>query len=81
MCEVLEEMRKAYETRNFSYLPGLIEEAQVMVSRMEAGLRDKEDLRELNEDRSKLKAEVKKLKTEVTDLEVKKKFLIEAKGK
>lgn len=45
LCGVLEEMRKAYETRNFSYLPGLIEEAQRMGNRMEAALSDKHDLR------------------------------------
>jgi hypothetical protein len=33
-------MRKCHETRNYSYLPSLIEEAQTMANRMEAKLLD-----------------------------------------
>jgi len=61
LCSVLEEMRECYKTRNFSYLNGLIEEAQSMGNRMEAGLEDKKDLEKLREDISKLKMEINKL--------------------
>jgi len=64
LCSVLEEMRKAYETRNFSYLIGLIEEAQSMGNRMEARLWDQKDFERAKEEHSKLKAEIKELKKE-----------------
>ena len=68
MCDVLEEMRKAYETRNFSYLPGLIEEIQSMGNRMEAALSDKKDLRDIRDNLPKLRQEYKKLALEVKSL-------------
>lgn len=43
LCTVLQEMRTCYKTRNFSYLLGLIEEAQVMGDRMESALGEKSD--------------------------------------
>ena len=43
LCEVLDEMRKCFETRNFCGLNGLIEEAQGMGNKMEASLADKGD--------------------------------------
>lgn len=44
LCTVLEEMRTCHKTRNFSYLIGLIEEAQVLAERMESALSDKKEL-------------------------------------
>ena len=41
MCCVLDEMRKCFKTRNFSYLDALIEEIQVMGNKMEAGLEER----------------------------------------
>lgn len=61
LCDVLDEMRKLYETRNFSGLLGLIEEAQSMANRMEAGLGDKKDLIKMHEEWNELR---KKLKEE-----------------
>ena len=55
ICEVLREMRKCYETRNFSYLLGLIEEAQTLANRMEAAIQDVGDLKELHQKISTLK--------------------------
>lgn len=49
LCDVLEEMRKAYETRNFSYLLGLIEEAQTMANKMEAKIATIHDFERLSE--------------------------------
>ena len=64
LCAVLDEMRKAFETRNFSYLTGLIEEAQSMGNKMEAKLWDQKDFIAAKEEHEKLKAELKELKKE-----------------
>ena len=61
LCDVLDEMRKCYETRNFCSLNGLIEEAQSMGNRMEAALEDSKSIKNLQEEVSKLNKEVKKL--------------------
>lgn len=61
LCSTLEAMRKSYETRNFSGLLGLIEEAQYLADRMEAALGDSKDIRKLSEERAKLRKEVKAL--------------------
>jgi hypothetical protein len=69
VCDVLEEIRKCYETRNFSGLLGLIEEVQTLVNRMEAGLRDYSDAG-YNEDRiADIKKELKELKKEKRKLQ------------
>jgi hypothetical protein len=72
VCSVLDEMRKCHETRNYSYLPGLIEEAQTMVNKMEAALYDQSDLKYAEK-------KLKELKKEVEVLEAKKEFLEEKK--
>jgi hypothetical protein len=72
ICDVLEAMRKAYETRNFSYLMGLIEEAQNKANRMEAALHDRDDLEYYQKDIRRLKREKAKLEKEVNALEEKK---------
>lgn len=64
VCDVLAEMRKCYETRNFSYLLGLIEELQSLGNRMESALSDKNDVREWTEKRYDLKKEIKDLYAE-----------------
>jgi hypothetical protein len=61
VCDVLTEMRKCHETRNFTGLIGLIEEVQSLVNRMEAGLNDKNDVIDWTKKRKKLKEEIKKL--------------------
>lgn len=69
LCAVLEEMRKLNETRNYAPLLSLIEEAQVMGNRMEAGLSDIKDHKSLLEDISKLKKELKALRKEKKELD------------
>ena len=59
LCNVFEEMRKCFETRNFSGLLGLIEEAQTMANRMEAALQDKKDVIRAHDTLKELKAEIK----------------------
>tara|TARA_Y100000389_G_scaffold40968_1_gene35577 strand:+ start:517 stop:702 length:186 start_codon:yes stop_codon:yes gene_type:complete len=54
-------MRDCVKTSNFSYLSGLIEEAQSLANRMESRLYEIKDFEKLHEDIRKLKAEKKKL--------------------
>jgi len=66
ICSVLEEMRSCNETKNYSYLLGLIEEAQSMANKMESKIdliNDFEELKdkykELEEQKNELKKEIK----------------------
>ena len=69
ICDVLDEMRKCVKTLNFSYLLGLIEEAQTLGSRMESKLFDIKDFDRLHEEIRDLKKKKKKLEKEVEALE------------
>ena len=69
LCDVLKEMRKIHETRNFSYLLGLIEEAQTMGNRMEAVLNDIHDIDYLRKTRKRLEKEIKRLEAKKEELE------------
>ena len=67
ICGVLDEMRSCNETKNYSYLLGLIEEAQSMANKMESKIdliKDFEDLKEqcknLVERKNDLKKDIKK---------------------
>lgn len=68
-CEVLDEMRKFYKTRNFSGLLGLIEELQTMFNRMEAALAEQKDLAAMHEEWHDLKDKIKQAKNELKKLE------------
>lgn len=68
LCSVLEEMRKLHETRNFSGLLGLIEEAQSMANRMEAALHDNKDTANARKILSDLKKEVAALEARKIEL-------------
>ena len=66
ICDVFSEMRSCNETKNYSYLLGLIEEAQSMANKMESkidlindfeALKDK--YKELEEQKNELKKEIK----------------------
>ena len=67
LCDVLQEMRECTKTLNFSYLLGLIEEAQTLGNRMEAKLYDIRDYERLHEDIAKLKKQKKKLEEKNED--------------
>ncbi len=69
LCDVLEAMRTCQKTQNYSYLSGLIEEAQQMAYRMEASLWDQKDIERMREDKKELKRELKKLKAKKEGLE------------
>lgn len=71
ICAVLGEMRKCYKTRNFAYLPGLIEECQSMGNRMEAALGDQSNFVEITEKLSEAKETLKQLKEEYVMLKEK----------
>jgi len=68
ICTVLEEMRQCYKTRNFSYLEGLIEEAQSLGDRMESALEDKNYIILNRKVLSKLKKEIKELEEKRDEL-------------
>ena len=70
LCSVLDEMRECNKTLNFSYLLGLIEEAQTLGSRMEAKLFEIKDFDHLHKDIAKLKKQKKKLEDKIEELEV-----------
>ena len=70
LCEVLSEMRTCSETKNYSYLPSLVEEVQTMANRMEASLYDKKDYTRI---RDKVKEKQKELKKLEKKIEKKKK--------
>ena len=62
LCTVFDEMRDCVKTLNFSYLLGLIEEAQSLASRMESCLYDQKDHEHLLDDIRDLKKKKKNLK-------------------
>jgi hypothetical protein len=68
LCEVLEEMRKCFETRNFAPLLGLIEEAQSMGNRMEAAISDKKDIAKMQVEWHELRDKLKELRAEAKEL-------------
>ena len=69
LCTVLDEMRECFKTYNFSPILGLIEEAQILADRMEAGLQDKSQIKDSHKRIKKLEALREKLREEVKELE------------
>ena len=69
LCDVLDEMRDCVKTLNFSYLLGLIEEAQTLANRMEARLFEMKDFDRLHEEIKVLKKKKKSLEKKVEELE------------
>ncbi len=67
LCSVFDEMRECTKTLNFSYLMGLIEEAQTLGNRMEAKLYDMKDYEQLHQDIKDLKKKKTKLEAEAGD--------------
>ena len=71
ICDVLKEIRKCHETRNYSYLLALTEEAQSLANKMEASLYDKKDLQAARKEVVKLKKEIKELREKRNELKEK----------
>ena len=65
LCDVLRDMRNCVKVLNFSMIPGLIEEAQVMGNKMEAALQDNKDIKDIRDQIKKGKQELKQLKNEL----------------
>ena len=61
LCAVFDEMRGCVKTVNFSYLLGLIEEAQTLANRMESRLYDMKDYDHLLDDIRDLRKKKKNL--------------------
>ena len=74
ICDTLEEMRKCYETRNFSYILGLIEEAQTLANRMEAKLYDAREIKHLREMISELEEKKDSLRKQIKKLSIEAEF-------
>lgn len=75
LCDVLKEIRKCYETRNFSYLAGLVEEVQTLGNRMEAALWDQHELKNIRKSIKEAKLELTQLKAEISANEELKKLI------
>ena len=69
LCDVLGEMRECVKTLNFSYLLGLIEEAQTFANRMESKLYEIKDFERLHKEIKDLKKKRKNLEKKVVALE------------
>ena len=69
LCDVFYEMRACTKTMNFSYLLGMIEEAQTLANRMEERLYEMKDFERLHEEIRALKKKKKKLEPKVEELE------------
>ena len=67
LCDVLGEMRECVKTLNFSYLLGLIEEAQTFANRMESKLYEIKDFERLHEEINALQKKKKKLEEELEE--------------
>jgi len=67
ICDVFDEMRTCVKTVNFSFLLGLIEEAQTIANRMEARLHDMNDHESLLDEIRDLKREKKNLKKTIVE--------------
>lgn len=61
VCNVLEEMRSMYKSRNFAGFLGLVEEVQTLVNRMESALEEQSDYNHWHKKVQAEKAEYKKL--------------------
>jgi hypothetical protein len=66
LCDVLGEMRECVKTSNFSYLLGLIEEAQSLGNRMESKLYDMKEHDRLLDDIRDLKKKKKLTENNMT---------------
>jgi len=69
ICDVLYEMRACTKTLNFSYLIGLIEEAQTLANRMEVRIYEMKDYENLHEDIRALRKRKKKFELEFGGLD------------
>jgi hypothetical protein len=69
VCSVLEEMRTCLRLLKIDMLPGLVEEVQTLVNRMEAKLADYSEMGYNIKEARKLKKQVDKYREEIENLE------------
>lgn len=69
LCSVLDDIIKCDETRNYSAVKGLAEEARILGGRMESALEDNGDIKRAHEEIKALKKEIKKLEKKKEELE------------
>ena len=67
MCSILDDMRDCHKTRNYSYLSGLIEEAQYRANRMEDRLSRVDSFERMEKRYIELKEKVKGLEKPATE--------------
>ena len=72
MCDVLEEMRQASKSKNYSYIDGLVEEVQSMGNRMEAGLARYGSMVQAESKVAELKSELKEVSADIARLRIEK---------
>ena len=61
ICSILDDMRECHKTQNYSYLLGLIEEAQYRANRMEDRLEQVHEFDRMERRYVEVKAKVKEL--------------------
>ncbi len=69
ICDVLDAMRKCDQTRNYCPLIGLIEEAQILASRMESCLSDRNTIAWKEDEYRDLKRKIRSLEDKQHELE------------
>ena len=69
ICTVFDEMRKLDETKNYSSMLSLIEEAQILANRMEASLDTNNTIKDAEKYIKSLKKEIKTLEEQKEKLE------------
>lgn len=67
LCDVLQEMRTCCKTGNYSYLPGLISEAQYMGNLMESALDYQREARSYREEAKDALEELNKIKKKIAN--------------
>jgi len=64
LCNIFEDMRACIKVMNFSYLPGLIEEAQYRANRMETIIDRNMDWKRMQQNYERIKKDVEELRKE-----------------
>jgi len=65
LCDVLDEIKTCYKTRNFTPVEGLVEEARIIGRRMEAALSDQHTLEGMRRALKEAKQELTQLDKEI----------------
>lgn len=65
LCSILDDLRSMHKTHNYSCLLACAEEIQYHANRMEAGLADMKDIREIRNKLTELKTEYRKEKNKI----------------